>query len=307
MSILKQKTLKEEINLSGIGLHSGKNVNIKLVPQRPNAGIYFKRTDLTSNNIIYPSVFNVSSAAYCTKISNEFGVSVSTIEHLMAALYGKGIDNLLIEIDSEEVPILDGSSKNFVEAIDSAGFEISDKPIKIITIDKETSYNEGEKSISFKPSKISLEIDFEINFKNELINKQKNNINIYMDDLSDMYNSRTFCLYEDIDKIKSLGLAKGGSLDNAIVVMENKILNEDGLRNRHEFVDHKILDCMGDLMLAGHRIFGHVKTSQGGHQLTTALLKEFFSNKSNWEFESLDKKENNQKDGKYLRPIAVNA
>ena len=127
------------------------------------------------------------------------------------------------------MPILDGSSKNFVEAIDSAGFEISDQPIKIITIDKEIVYKEGEKSISFKPSKISLEIDFEINFKNELINTQKNNINIYMDDLSDMYNSRTFCLYEDIEKLKNLNLAKGGSLDNAIVVKQNKILNKEKL------------------------------------------------------------------------------
>ena len=144
MSILKQKTIKNTIKLSGIGLHSGKKVNLKLVPQKPNIGIYFKRTDLFSNNVIYPSVFNVSSASYCTKISNEYGVSVSTIEHLMAALYGKGIDNLLIEVDAEEVPILDGSSKNFVEAIDSAGFEISDQPIKIITIDKEIIYKEGE-------------------------------------------------------------------------------------------------------------------------------------------------------------------
>ena len=232
MSILKQKTLKKEIYLSGVGLHSGKNVNIKLIPQKPNTGIYFKRIDLNSNNIIYPSVFNVSSASYCTKISNEYGVSVSTIEHLMAALYGKGVDNLLIEIDSEEVPILDGSSKNFVDAINFAGFEISDQPIKIIIINKEVVYEEGEKSISFKPSKISLEIDFEINFKNELINTQKNNINIYMDDLSDMYNSRTFCLYEDIEKLKNLNLAKGGSLDNAIVVKHNKILNKEKLRNK---------------------------------------------------------------------------
>ena len=226
MSILKQKSLKKSISLSGVGLHSGKTVNIKLVPQSPNTGIYFKRTDLKNNNIIYPSVFNVSSASYCTKVSNEFGVSVSTIEHLMAALYGKGVDNLLIEIDSEEVPILDGSSKNFVEAINSVGLEISDQPIKIIIIDKEVVYEEGKKSISFKPSKISLEIDFEINFKNELIDTQKNNINVYMDDLSDMYNSRTFCLYEDIEKLKSLNLAKGGSLDNAIVVKQNKILNK---------------------------------------------------------------------------------
>ena len=230
MSILKQKTLKKTISLSGVGLHSGKKVNIKLIPQSPNTGIYFKRTDLKSNNIVYPSVFNVSSASYCTKISNEYGVTVSTIEHLMAALYGKGVDNLLIEIDTEEVPILDGSSKNFVEAINSIGLEISDQPIKIIIIDKEVVYKEGKKSISFKPSKISLEIDFEINFKNELINTQKNNVNIYMDDLTDMYNSRTFCLYEDIEKLKSLDLAQGGSLDNAIVVKQNKILNKEKLR-----------------------------------------------------------------------------
>ena len=290
MSILKQKTIKNTISLNGIGLHSGKKVNLKLVPQKPNVGIYFKRTDLFSNNIIYPSVFNVSSALYCTKISNEFGVSISTIEHLMAALYGKGIDNLLIEIDSEEVPILDGSSKNFVEAIDSAGFEISDQPIKIITIDKEIIYKEGEKSISFQPSKISLEIDFEINFKNELINNQKNKINIYMDDLSDMYNSRTFCLYEDIEKLKNLNLAKGGSLDNAIVVKENKILNKEKLRNEKEFVNHKILDCLGDLYLSGFKIVGKITSCQGGHNITNQGLRKLLSKNENFSIIELKEK-----------------
>ena len=290
MSILKQKTIKNTIKLSGVGLHSGKKVNIKLVPQKPNIGIYFKRTDLTSNNIIYPSVFNVSSASYCTKISNEYGVSVSTIEHLMAALYGKGIDNLLIEIDAEEVPILDGSSKNFIEAIDSADFEISDQPIKIITIDKEIVYKEGEKSISFKPSKISLEIDFEINFKNEVINTQKNNINIYMDDLSDMYNSRTFCLYEDIDKLKNLNLAKGGSLDNAIVVKQNKILNKEKLRNKKEFVNHKILDCLGDLYLSGFKMVGKVTSCQGGHNITNKGLRKLLSENENFSIIELKEK-----------------
>ncbi len=290
MSILKQKTLKKEINLSGVGLHSGKKANIKLVPQRPNTGIYFIRTDLNSNNIIYPSVFNVSSASYCTKISNEYGVSVSTIEHLMAALYGKGIDNLLIEIDSEEVPILDGSSKNFIEAINSVDFEISDQPIKIITIDKEVVHEEGEKSISFKPSKISLEIDFEINFKNELINYQKNNINIYMDDLTDMYNSRTFCLYEDIEKLKNLNLAKGGSLDNAIVVKENKILNEEKLRNEKEFVNHKILDCLGDLYLSGFKMVGKITSCQGGHNITNQGLRKLLSKNENFSIIELKEK-----------------
>ena len=290
MSILKQKTLKNEISLSGVGLHSGKKVNIKLIPQRPNTGIYFKRTDIKSNNIIYPSVFNVSSASYCTKISNEYGASVSTIEHLMAALYGKGVDNLLIEIDSEEVPILDGSSKNFVEAINSVDIEISDQPIKIITIDKEVVYKEGEKSITFQPSKISLEIDFEINFKNELINTQKNKINIYMDDLSDMYNSRTFCLFEDIEKLKNLNLAKGGSLDNAIVVKQNKILNKEKLRNEKEFVNHKILDCLGDLYLSGYKLVGKITSCQGGHNITNQGLRKLLSKNENFSIIELKEK-----------------
>ena len=290
MSILKQKSLKKSISLSGVGLHSGKKVNIKLVPQSPNTGIYFKRTDLKNNNIIYPSVFNVSSASYCTKIANEHGVSVSTIEHLMAALYGKGVDNLLIEIDSEEVPILDGSSKNFVEAINSVGLQISEQPIKIIIIDKEVVYKEGKKSISFKPSKISLEIDFEINFKNELINTQKNYINIYMDDLSDMYNSRTFCLFEDIEKLKNLNLAKGGSLDNAIVVKQNEILNREKLRNEKEFVNHKILDCLGDLYLSGFKMIGKITSCQGGHNITNLGLRKLLSNNENFSIIELKEK-----------------
>ena len=290
MSILKQKTLKKAISLSGVGLHSGKKANIKLIPQSHNTGIYFKRTDLKSNNIVYPSVFNVSSASYCTKISNEYGVTVSTIEHLMAALYGKGVDNLLIEIDTEEVPILDGSSKNFVEAISLTGLEISDQPIKIITIDKEVVYKEGKKSIIFKPSKISLEIDFEINFKNELINTQKNNINIYMDDLTDMYNSRTFCLYEDIEKLKNINLAKGGSLDNAIVVKQNKILNKEKLRNKKEFVNHKILDCLGDLYLSGFKMVGKITSCQGGHNITNQGLRKLLSKNENFSIIELKEK-----------------
>ena len=290
MSILKQKSLKKAISLSGVGLHSGEKVNIKLIPQSPNSGIYFKRSDLKINNIIYPSVFNVSSASYCTKISNEHGVSVSTIEHLMAALYGIGVDNLLIEIDSEEVPILDGSSKNFVEAINSVGLEISDQPIKIIIIDKEVVYKEGKKSISFKPSKISLEIDFEINFNNELIDIQKNNINIYMDNLTEMYNSRTFCLYEDIEKLKNLNLAKGGSLDNAIVVKQNKILNKEKLRNQKEFVNHKILDCLGDLYLTGFKMVGKITSYQGGHHITNQGLRKLLSKNENFSIIELKEK-----------------
>ena len=290
MSVLNQKTINQNLNFFGVGLHSGNKVEMRLLPAAPNTGIIFKRSDLSKNNIIYPSVFNVSSASYCTKISNEYGSSVSTIEHLMAALYGKGIDNLLIEIDTEEVPILDGSSKNFVEAIDTVDLDISDQPIKIIIIDKEVVYKEGEKSISFKPSKISLEIDFEINFKNELINTQKNKINIYMDDLSEMYNSRTFCLYEDIEKLKNLNLAKGGSLDNAIVVKQNKILNKEKLRNEKEFVNHKILDCLGDLYLSGFKMVGKITSCQGGHHITNQGLRKLLSKNENFSIIELKEK-----------------
>ena len=291
MSILKQKTIKKPINLSGIGLHSGKEVNIKLLPGSPNSGIIFKRCDLKNNNLIYPSVFNVTSASYCTKITNESGVSVSTVEHLMAALCGKGVDNLIIEIDSEEIPILDGSAKIFTSEIDKVGLDISDYPIKIITINKKVTFKDGEKFIMFEPNNISLEIDFEIKFSNSLIGNQKNKINIYMDDLTNMYNSRTFCLYEDIEKLKKMNLAKGGSLDNAIVVEKDKILNKENLRNDKEFVNHKILDCLGDIYLTGQKLVGKVTSSQGGHNITNLGLRKLLSENDN--FSVLELKEKN--------------
>jgi UDP-3-O-[3-hydroxymyristoyl] N-acetylglucosamine deacetylase len=303
-----QKTIKETVQLEGVGLHNGKKVNLSLIPAEANSGIIFKRKDLgNATNAIEASYKNVSASTLCTKIKNSHDVSVSTIEHLMAAFYGEGIDNIVAEVDAPEIPIMDGSAFDFVEAIRSVGTQKQNSLRKYIKVLKKVELKDGPKHISIEPLEKDLIIDFEIIYKNPLIRTRRKEFKLSNGNLNSVYNSRTFCLYEDIDQIKNLGLAKGGSLDNAIVVMKNKILNEDGLRNRHEFVDHKILDCMGDLMLSGYRIFGHVKTSQGGHQLTTALLKEFFSNKTNWEFENLEKKENNQKDSKYLRPIAVNA
>ena len=246
MSYLTQKTLKDNISFSGVSLHSGLDVNVSIKPALPNHGIVFKRIDLKSNNLVYPSFMNVSNTSLNTTIENEFGVKVSTIEHLMCALFGLGIDNALIEIDNEEVPILDGSAKNFIEKIISAGIQNSEAPIKIIKINREVSYSEGERYINIKPSTLSLDIDFEIKYKNPIIGNQRNKFKIFDDDLSDVYNSRTFCLYEDIEHIKKNGLAKGGSLDNAVVVKGNQILNSKGLRNKKEFVNHKILD-LGDL------------------------------------------------------------
>ena len=282
MSVLNQKTIKNFIKFKGIGLHSGKEVVMTLFPAPPNTGIIFKRSDLKNNNLIYPSVFNVSSASYCTKLSNENGVSVSTVEHLMAALCGLGIDNLLIDLNSEELPIMDGSAKNFVEHIENVGFKISDQPIRIIKVDKKVTYRDNEKFITFEPNKITLEIDFEIKYKQNSILNQRNKKNIYMDDLKDMFYSRTFCLYEDVEKLKQLGLAQGGSLENAIVLKGNEILNTEKLRNTNEFVNHKILDCLGDLYLSGFKMVGKITSCQGGHNITNQGLRKLLSKNENF-------------------------
>ena len=290
MSLLNQKTIKKNIIFKGIGLHSGLLANLTIKPSEPNTGIIFKRMDIKSNNIVIPNIFNVSNAAFCTTISNDHGITVSTIEHLMGAFYGMGIDNALIEVDNQEIPILDGSAKIFVDAINDVGIEVSNTPIKIIKIEKEVRFQDGKKIITVEPSKMSLDIDFELKYENKLINTQRNMINMYESDLTDIYNSRTFCLYEDVEKLKKLGLAKGGDLQNAIVVKDDKILNEGGLRNVKEFVNHKILDCMGDLYLSGYKIVGKIICSQGGHKLTNQILRKIFSNKINYSIVEIKEK-----------------
>ena len=282
MSLLNQKTINNPVKFTGIGLHSGRIVNISINPSEPNTGIIFKRVDLKKNNLIFPSFANVTNTSLNTTISNDFGVRVSTIEHLMGALFGLGIDNALIEIDNEEVPILDGSAKEFIEKLITSGLKQSEVPIKIIKIKKKISFNEGERSIFIEPSKLSLDINFQLKYDNPVIGNQKNKVNVYEDDLNDIFNSRTFCLYEDIEKIKKNGLAKGGSLDNAVVVKGSEILNKEKLRNSKEFVNHKILDCIGDLYTSGYRIVASINCSQGGHYLTNQLLKKVFQNKENF-------------------------
>ena len=291
MSYLTQKTIKNNVSFNGVALHSGLDVNICIKPAEPNFGIVFKRVDFKENNLVYPNFMNVTNTSLNTTIENEFGVKVSTIEHLMGALFGLGIDNALIEIDNEEVPILDGSAKDFIEKIISSGLVVSDSPIKIIKINKEIKFIDGERFISIEPSTLSLDIDFELKFKNPIIGNQSNKVKVFDDDLTDVYNSRTFCLFEDIELIKKKGLAKGGSLQNAIVVKENEILNPEGLRNDKEFVNHKILDCIGDLYTSGYRVIAKIKCSQGGHYLTNQLLRKVFENNDN--FSILEIKEKN--------------
>jgi len=282
MSILTQKTVSKKISIDGIGIHTGLKAYLNILPAHPNTGIIFKRIDIKKNNIVIPTYNNVVDATLCTTISNDYGVKVSTVEHLMGAFYGLGIDNAIVELNSQEVPIMDGSAKKFVELILQAGIQSSEMPIKIIKVEQQSEVIEGDKTISINKSNVSLDIDFEIKYQNSFIKSQRNKVSVFEDNLTDIYNSRTFCLFEDIEKLKDMGLGKGGSLENALVVKDNSLMNVGGLRNEKEFVNHKILDCMGDLYLSGYRIIGSLTCSQGGHYLTNKLLRKLFSDQKNY-------------------------
>ena len=306
MSKFNQKTISDKIELTGVGLHNGVDVNLTIKPSKPDTGISFKRIDVDSDNTVNANFKYVVEPILCTKLKNQNGITVSTVEHLMAAFYGEGIDNALVEVDASEIPIMDGSAIEFVDAIRSVGIKEQNELRKFINVLKKIEVREGEKYISIEPLNKDLIVDFEIVYSNSLIRTRRKEFKLSNGDLTNIYNSRTFCLFEDIEQIKSQGLAKGGTLDNAIVVQGDRVLNEDGLRNRHEFVYHKILDCLGDLMLSGHRIFGHIKTSQGGHALTNKLLVKFFSDQSNWRFESFNNEEEAVSNS-FKNPVVVSA
>ena len=275
-----QTTLTNPIVFEGIGLHSGKNTHIKILPTKANEGIVFKRVDLKKNYFVKANYKNVSSAKLCTTLENDSGVKVSTVEHLLAALYLAGIDNALIEINSEEVPIMDGSAKDFLDIFKKSEIKILAEKRNFYKVKEKIELVDGNRKISIEPSDDSLEVEFHLNYMNKVIGKQKNKINFDKDDIEDVSRSRTFCIFNDIEKIKKAGLAKGGSLDNAVVVDNEKVLNKGGLRNDKEFVNHKILDLVGDFVLSGYRILGKVKCYQGGHQLTNMFLRKVFkSNK----------------------------
>ena len=283
MSEIYQKTLSKKVSLKGIGLHSGQNSTVNLIPANEDEGIIFKRVDLNKNNLIKANFKNVSSAKLCTTLENNFGVRVSTVEHLLAALYIIGIDNAVIEIDNEEVPIMDGSSKDFINALKESQLVTQSKKRKYVKISSKVELIDGQRKISIEPNEKSLQVNFQLNYDNKLIGNQKNFVDFEKDNLEEVSNSRTFCLYEDIEKIKKFGLAKGGSLENAVVVDNDKVLNEGGLRNKKEFVNHKILDLAGDFLLSGYRIIGKVNCHQGGHQLTNFFLRKMFKTESAFE------------------------
>ena len=275
-----QQTITKPLSFCGIGLHSGQKSKITIYPGKEDQGIIFKRVDLKKNNVILANYKSVSSAKLCTTLENKFGTKVSTVEHLLAALYVSEIDNVVIEINNEEVPIMDGSARNFLEILKKTKLKTLNKKRKYLKILDKISLIDGEKNISIEPNNQSFEVNFELNYENKIIGNQSNNVNFQIDDLKDVCESRTFCLFDDIQKIKKMGLAKGGSLDNAIVVDNDKVLNDHGLRNEKEFVNHKILDLAGDFLLSGFRVLGKVNCYQGGHALSNMFLKKLMDAKT---------------------------
>ena len=283
-----QQTLNKTVTFKGIGLHSGKISSVKILPGQSDKGIVFKRIDLKKNNEIQANFKFVVQGKLCTSLENDFGAKVSTVEHLLAAFYISEIDNAIVEIDNEEVPIMDGSSRDFIKLLEDAGLKQLNRKRRYLKIIEKTEFEDHGKYISIQESKNDFEVGFQLSYKNKLIGNQKNMINFSKDNLDSIYQSRTFCLFEDIEKIKKLGLAKGGSLDNAVVIKDEQILNEDGLRNKKEFVNHKILDLSGDFFLSGFRILGKVNCFQGGHQLSNIFLRKLFNNKSSFKVIQLD-------------------
>ncbi len=279
-----QTTLSKAISIKGIGLHSGINVSMKLLPAEADFGIRFYRKDIESNNVIEALWSNVTNTQLSTTISNNSGVSVSTIEHLMSALSGLHIDNLKIEINGPEVPIMDGSSKDFVDLIETIPIKILNKKRKIIKIKKNVKVTNDSSSVELKPNN-QFSIDFEIDFPSEVISKQSCQLQLINGNYkSDIASARTFGFEKDVDILRSNGLALGGSLDNAVVIGNDKILNEEGLRFKDEFVRHKILDSIGDLYLAGSPIQGYFFGNKSGHYLNNLLLRSLFSDENNYDY-----------------------
>lgn len=276
---MHQRTLAHKISCTGTGLHGGKKVNLTLNPAPIDHGIKFKRIDITYNeNIIDARFDNVNKTVLSTTISNG-KTEVNLIEHLMAALYGCGIDNCLIEIDGAEVPIMDGSSEHFVFMIETAGMNEQDAKRKYFRIEKTIKVERGKSFIEFIPAD-EFEINLSVEYENILIGKQNCDLYNNTSFKHEVSRARTFCMANEIDMLKAQGLAKGGSLENAIVVAEDRILNDGALRFENEFARHKLLDCIGDMYMAGH-IIGKINVYCPGHAINNIALRELFKNPEN--------------------------
>ncbi|MBL6958323.1 MAG: UDP-3-O-acyl-N-acetylglucosamine deacetylase [Rhodospirillales bacterium] len=283
-----QKTLKSSINCSGVALHSGAKVSMTLKPAAANSGIVFKRTDIVDGNPVIPATWDrVVDTRMCTVLGNEDGVTVGTVEHLLSALSGCRIDNAVIEINGPEVPVMDGSAAPFVFLFDCANIEEQDVPRRAIRIKKEVSIQEGDLTVTLSPSD-GMTFDFEIDFDSKAVSRQTISIGLvngtYKREIS---RARTFGFLHEVEQLWEAGLAKGGSLENAVVVSGDKVLNEEGLRYDDEFVRHKVLDAIGDLYLAGGAILGAFNGVCSGHAANNRLLRALFADPEAWEYEDL--------------------
>jgi UDP-3-O-[3-hydroxymyristoyl] N-acetylglucosamine deacetylase len=290
--LVQQKTLKRDMDCEGIALHSGLPVKMRLCAAAPDYGIRFHRTDVDAAQADIPASYDhVVDTHLCTTIANEHGVKVSTIEHLMAALAGLEIDNAIIELDAEEVPIMDGSSAPFAAMIEKAGVVEQNLPRKAIRILRTVSVRDGSKFLKVEPSEMPV-VNLEIEFECDRIGRQALSLpmtkEVFVEDISD---ARTFGFLHEVEALRQMGLARGGSLKNAVVLAEGKVLNEEGLRHKDEFVRHKILDCIGDLYLAGAPVIGAVSGSCSGHALNNALLRTLLADETAWVWETIETEE----------------
>ena len=279
-----QQTLKQELKISGIGLHSGCQSNLIISPAEENFGIRFMRSDL-GQNVIFPALYSqVVDTRNCTCLGNQNGQVVSTIEHIMAALYAFGIDNALISVDNPEVPILDGSAKVFCDHLKDAPIVEQSAKRKIIKVKKEIEFIDNNGNFArLKPCE-NFKINFVIDFPSKIVGHQEFSGVITKDlFVNDIAPARTFCEKYQVDYLRSIGLIKGGSLENAVVLDGETILNEGGFRMKNECVIHKVLDCIGDMFTSGHRLQAEVSLSKSGHYHNNEILKKLFSDNNNYE------------------------
>ena len=287
--VIKQRTLDKSVSCSGIGLHSGEQAKIKLEPASDNSGIVFERTDISGQaRFIKAGCETIATSEFCSAVANDHGVKVLTIEHLMAALSGCSIDNVIVKINKQEVPILDGSSSPFVDMIQNAGVKELNSPRQYIKILENISVEDNSKRLELIPGN-TFSINYEINYNDNVIGKQTAAVDINEEVfVNNIAKARTFCFEKEVEALKSRGIIKGGSLRNAVVVGENKVINSDGLRYEDELVRHKILDLIGDLYLMGHPIIGKLNGRFGGHNLNCNLVKKICVSNQSWKLVTVD-------------------
>lgn len=283
--MIRQRTLKSSIHASGVGLHSGEQVFLVLRPSNPDTGIVFRRTDLNPVVEIQARADNVSDTMLSTTLTDA-GARVSTVEHLLSALAGLGVDNVCVEVSAPEIPIMDGSAAPFVFLLQSAGIVEQDAPKKFVRVKKTVSVEQDGKTVSFKPFE-GFKLNFAIDFDHPVFQHQSLSASVDFSSsvfVKDVSRARTFGFMHEYEQMKALGLVRGGSLENAIVVDEHDILNEGGLRYHDEFVKHKILDAIGDLYLLGNSLICEFDAHKSGHGLNNASLRALIATEDAWEF-----------------------